>query len=105
LNNIGLNWTVPLICGSFKIVNTTIIYDLQLVESVNVELQMPRKHRYGMIEYRRSCVHKRLTVVTCRMLTVHKRLYTKGCCVHKRLTISYMQNADCYMQNVEGLGP
>jgi len=79
LNNIGLNWTVPLICGSFKIVNTTIIYDLQLVESVNVELQMPRKHRYGMIEYRRSCVHKRLTVsymqnVDCTQKAVHKRL-------------------------------
>lgn len=62
--------------GSFRIVNTTVIDDLQLVQSVNVELQMPRKHRYGMTEYRRGCVHKRLTV-------------------------SYMQNVDC----VEGLGP
>lgn len=76
MNNIGLNWTVPLTSGSFKIVNTPVIYDLQLVESVTVELQMPRKHRYGMIEYRRGRVHK-------------------------RLTLSYMQNIDC----VEGLGP
>lgn len=44
LNNMDLNCMSPLICRFFSIVNSTVLQDPWLVESVDMELQIWRNH-------------------------------------------------------------
>ena len=42
----GLNYMDPLIQSFFSIVNTTVLFEPPLVESVDVEIQTQRNHVY-----------------------------------------------------------
>ena len=45
LNNKGLNHVGPLILDVFSIVNTTVLHDLQLVESADANMKKPQIRR------------------------------------------------------------
>ena len=47
----SLNCMGPLIRGFFSIVNTTVLHDLQLIESADAEPRIWRKHGYRGTAY------------------------------------------------------
>ena len=95
LNNMGSTCARPLTCRFFPIINTIVLYDPPLVESMNVELWLWKKWIYEKpaINYMRifnsmegQCLlYPHCSWVSCRNLECHALYDVKFILIHNKL--------------------